>query len=69
MTMKDQIVQELDRLPEAALQEVFDFIQFLEEKARKGKEWGMFALDSGAFDFWNAPEEVEYTVQDLKERQ
>ncbi len=68
MTTKDQIVRELDRLPEGALQEVFDFMQFLEEKARKGREWGVFALDSGAFDFWDDSEEVEYTAQDLKER-
>lgn len=36
MTVKDIIKKEVDRLPEHALAEVLDFIQFLELKAEKG---------------------------------
>ena len=35
MTVKDIIKKEVDRLPENALAEVLDFIQFLELKAEK----------------------------------
>jgi hypothetical protein len=30
--------------------------------------WGTLALESGSFDFWLDPNEVEYTPDDLKER-
>ncbi len=35
MTVKDLIKKEIDRLPEGALNEVLDFIQFLELKKEK----------------------------------
>jgi hypothetical protein len=35
MTVKDMIKNEVDRLPEHALAEVLDFIQFLELKVEK----------------------------------
>jgi hypothetical protein len=35
MTVKDIIKKEIDRLPEGALTEVLDFIQFLEQKREK----------------------------------
>lgn len=35
MTVKDLIKKEIDRLPEGALTEVLDFIQFLELKKEK----------------------------------
>jgi hypothetical protein len=36
MTVKDIIKQEVEKLPESALSEVLDFIQFLELKREKG---------------------------------
>ena len=36
MTVKDIIKQEMEKLPESALSEVLDFIQFLEQKREKG---------------------------------
>lgn len=35
MTVKEMIKKEIDKLPEGLLEEVFDFIQFLESKKRK----------------------------------
>lgn len=35
MSVKDLIIKEVDKLPENALAEVLDFIQFLELKAEK----------------------------------
>ena len=65
MSIKEKIKEEIEGLPEAVLEEVYDFIQFLEVK--KAGQWSTFALDSGAFDFWNAPEEADYTSSDLKQ--
>ncbi|MEH2148461.1 DUF2281 domain-containing protein [Nostoc sp.] len=35
MTIKEQINQELEKLPEALLQEILDFVQFLQVKHEK----------------------------------
>ncbi|MBD2353692.1 DUF2281 domain-containing protein [Tolypothrix sp. FACHB-123] len=35
MTIKEQITQELDKLPEPLLQEILDFIQFLQAKRQE----------------------------------
>ncbi|MFM5942021.1 MAG: DUF2281 domain-containing protein, partial [Dolichospermum sp.] len=35
MTIKEQITQELEKLPEPVLQEVFDFVQFLRTKQQQ----------------------------------
>jgi Protein of unknown function (DUF2281) len=35
MTMKEQITQELEKLPEPLLQEILDFIQFLQAKLQE----------------------------------
>jgi hypothetical protein len=32
MTIKEQITQELEKLPEPLLQEILDFVQFLQTK-------------------------------------
>lgn len=36
MSVKEMIKNEIDKLPENLLQEVFDFIQFLESKRERG---------------------------------
>ncbi|MFS0515814.1 DUF2281 domain-containing protein [Nostoc sp. UIC 10607] len=35
--LKEQITQELDKLPEPLLQEILDFVQFLQVKYQKDK--------------------------------
>lgn len=65
MSIKEKIKEEIDALPEGILEEVYDFIQFLETK--KAGRWSTFALESGAFDFWKSPEEADYTLADLKQ--
>ena len=35
MTIKEQITQELEKLPEPVLQEVLDFVQFLKTKQQQ----------------------------------
>jgi Protein of unknown function (DUF2281) len=35
MTIKEQITQELEKLPEPLLQEILDFIQFLQAKLQE----------------------------------
>ena len=66
MSIKERIKGEIETLPESILTEVYDFIQFLE--AKKTVKWSTFALEAGAFDFWKAPEEVDYSLTDLKQR-
>jgi hypothetical protein len=35
MTIKEQITQELEKLPEPVLQEILDFVQFLQTKQQQ----------------------------------
>ena len=37
MTIKEQITQELEKLPEPVLQEILDFVQFLQTKHQQNK--------------------------------
>ncbi|MBI5814232.1 MAG: DUF2281 domain-containing protein [Nitrospinae bacterium] len=37
MSVKEKIKNEIDKLPESFLLEIYDFIQFLEEKEDKGR--------------------------------
>lgn len=62
MSVKDMIKNELDKLPENLLAEVFDFIQFLETKkerthlAQKSQK-----LSSSVFEkIWNNDEDAVY---------
>jgi hypothetical protein len=66
MSIKEKIKEEIEELPESILKEVYDFIQFLEIK--KTGKWSTFAFESGAFDFWRESEEVDYTLDDFKQR-
>jgi len=69
MKVKDQLIRRIEKLPEDVLEEVYDFVAFIQEKRRAGREglsWGNFALSTGAFDFWNNREELEYSLNDLR---
>ncbi|HOC90928.1 MAG TPA: hypothetical protein PKH33_01025 [bacterium] len=73
MRIKDRVISEIERMTEERLGAVLKFIISLEkESAAPGTagetKWGILALESGAFDFWRNPEEVEYAIDDLKER-
>jgi hypothetical protein len=62
MSVKDMIKEEIDKLPDNLLTEVFDFIQFLETK----KEANILAkasqeLSSPVFEkIWNNDEDAVY---------
>jgi len=71
MGTKDQLVREIEKLPEELIEEVYDFVALMrkrsESKNRDTGTWTKFSLSTGAFDFWNDPKEVEYSLADLKE--
>lgn len=58
MTIKEQITQELEKLPEPVLQEILDFVQFLQTKYQQNKmlEITIMSESSLAKD-WLTPEE------------
>ncbi|MBK1986423.1 DUF2281 domain-containing protein [Sphaerospermopsis aphanizomenoides BCCUSP55] len=58
MTIKEQITQELERLPEPVLKEVLDFVQFLKTKQQQKEilEITIMSESSLAKD-WLKPEE------------
>lgn len=62
MTVKDMIKDEIERLPENILAEVFDFIQFLEIKKEKSLLVKSSQELSGAsFEkIWNNDEDAVY---------
>jgi len=70
MGIREQLIREIERLPEDFIKEVYDFIAFMrkrrESKGRDVGSWGDFSLSIGAFDFWEDPEEAEYSLEDLK---
>ncbi len=62
MSVKDMIKNEIDKLPENLLAEVFDFIQFLETKKEKTLlAKASLELSSPAFEkIWNNNEDAVY---------
>ena len=69
MKVKDQLIRRIERLPEDVLEEIYDFVAFIQEKklADRGELfWGNFALSTGAFNFWNDREETSYSLTDLR---
>ena len=73
MKTKDRIIREIESLTDDTLGVVLKFILTLEKGITKTRQpengqWGAVALESGAFDFWLDPREVEYTIDDLKEK-
>jgi len=57
MTIKERILQEIERVPESYLAELFDFIQFLESKALKSKIELAIASESSLAKDWLNPKE------------
>jgi hypothetical protein len=72
MTDRHQIIKEIENLPPDLVEEVSDFIAFIRKKrvsrTKKPVSWSDFSLSTGAFDFWNDPEEEEYTLRDMREK-
>jgi hypothetical protein len=70
MGAKKQLIREVERLPEDLAAEVYDFVVFIQKRREIGEKqassWGDFALSTGAFDFWNDPKEVEYSLENIK---
>lgn len=62
LAVKERIINEIDRLPESYLSEVFDFIMFLESK----KDAALLAQASGELSaasfekIWNNVEDAAY---------
>jgi hypothetical protein len=70
MKSKKQLIKEIERLPESLIDEVHDFVAFVEDRKgilkQKGRSWSDFSLSTGAFDFWNNSVEIEYSLEDIK---
>jgi len=70
MQTKERLIREIQKLPEDLAAEVYDFIVFIQKRREPGEKepgsWGDFALSTGAFNFWNDPREVEYSLENTK---
>ncbi len=64
MNIKEQLLQEIERVPEPLLQEVLDFIQFLQNKHQQEKLEITLLSESSLQKDWLKPEE-EAAWQDL----
>jgi hypothetical protein len=64
MTIKEQLLQEIEKVPEPLLQEVLDFIQFLQNKRQQEKLEITLLSESSLKKNWLKPEE-EAAWQDL----
>lgn len=62
MSVKDLIKNEIEKLPESCLPEVYDFIQFLEVKEEKGRlVRGSQELSRKSFEkVWDNEEDAVY---------
>ncbi|MEN6368525.1 MAG: hypothetical protein ABFD77_02370 [Thermotogota bacterium] len=69
MRVRDQLIRRIESLPEDVLEQVYDFVTFIQERKlvdEAGNSWGSFALGSRSFEFWNDREEAEYSLADLR---
>ena len=58
MTIKEQITQELEKLPEPVLQEVLDFVQFLKTKKQRKEMLEITIMSESSLEKdWLKPEE------------
>ncbi|NET01523.1 MAG: DUF2281 domain-containing protein [Sphaerospermopsis sp. SIO1G2] len=58
MTIKEQITQELERLPEPVLKEVLDFVQFLQIKQQQKEMLEITIMSESSLEKdWLKPEE------------
>ncbi|AFY55031.1 Protein of unknown function (DUF2281) [Rivularia sp. PCC 7116] len=64
MTIKEKLLQEIEKAPEPLLQEVLDFIQFLQNKRQQEKLEITLLSESSLQKDWLKPEEDE-AWQDL----
>ncbi|MEH1770945.1 DUF2281 domain-containing protein [Nostoc sp.] len=65
MTIKEQITQEMEKLPEPLLQEILDFVQFLQAKHQQQNILGITIMSESSLEKdWLKPEE-EAAWQDL----
>jgi Protein of unknown function (DUF2281) len=65
MTIKEQITQELEKLPEPLLQEILDFVQFLQTKYQQHNILEITLMSESSLQKdWLKPEE-EAAWQDL----
>jgi hypothetical protein len=64
MTIKEQLLQEIEKVPEPLLQEVLDFLQFLQNKRQQEKLEITLLSESSLQKDWLKPEE-EAAWQDL----
>ncbi|MEH2291013.1 DUF2281 domain-containing protein [Nostoc sp.] len=63
--LKEQITQELEKLPEPLLQEILDFVQFLQAKYQKEKTLEITIMSESSLQKdWLRPEE-DIAWQDL----
>ncbi|WP_375476206.1 DUF2281 domain-containing protein [uncultured Nostoc sp.] len=63
--LKEQITQELEKLPEPLLQEILDFVQFLQAKYQKEKTLEITIMSESSLQKdWLRPEE-DTAWQDL----
>ncbi len=68
MSVKERLLKDIESLPEEILEEVFDFVAFVRRRRVQAEEpkWSDLALRAGAFAFWNDPDEIDYTLDDIK---
>lgn len=64
MTIKEKLLQEIEKAPEPLLQEVLNFIQFLQNKRQQEKLEITLLSESSLQKDWLKPEEEE-AWQDL----
>ncbi len=57
MSTRELLEKELDALPEALQQEVYDFACFLRRRAQEERFDGLLLSESALGKDWNAPEE------------
>ncbi|MDD1429264.1 DUF2281 domain-containing protein [Dolichospermum sp. ST_sed9] len=58
MTIKEQITQELEKLPEPVLQEILDFVQLLQTKYQQNKMLEITIMSESSLQKdWLKPEE------------
>jgi hypothetical protein len=58
MTIKEQITQELEKLPEPVLQEILDFVQLLQTKHQQNKMLEITIMSESSLQKdWLKPEE------------
>ncbi|MCC5651695.1 DUF2281 domain-containing protein [Nostoc sp. XA013] len=63
--LREQITQELEKLPEPLLQEILDFVQFLQAKYQKDKNLEIAIMSQSSLQKdWLIPEE-DAAWQDL----